>query len=165
MGFVAGVESAGFEGGSSHLTKSEFFAHKEHRLADHLNKVGRKAAEFAMAFGGAEHASITGLLHNLGKVEQEFQKRLRSDDKEGDKQPHAHHGAMIALEKEAWLLTRVLPLQNSSSRFARRCGAHSRSWYYLRRIAPKLSRSSLVNPENLVMILNLFLLTRNPHNA
>ncbi|HUE82143.1 MAG TPA: hypothetical protein VMM84_08515 [Pyrinomonadaceae bacterium] len=27
---------------------------------------------------------------------------MRSDDKEGDKQPHAHHGAMLALEKEAW---------------------------------------------------------------
>jgi CRISPR-associated endonuclease/helicase Cas3 len=102
------------------LTKSKFFAHKKHPLADHLNEVGRKAAEFAIAFGGAGNASIAGLLHDLGKAENEFQKRLRSDDKEGDKQPHAHHRAMIALEKEAWLLTRVLPLQNSSSRFTRK---------------------------------------------
>src|SRR5205085_4735553 len=42
------------------------------------------------------------VLHDLGKAEIEFQKRLASDDEEGEKQPHAHHGAMLALEAEAW---------------------------------------------------------------
>lgn len=84
------------------MNKQEFFAHKGHPLARHLNDVGQKAAEFAKAFDSADQSLIAGLLHDLGKAEEEFQKRIRSDDREGDKQPHAHHGAMIALEAGAW---------------------------------------------------------------
>ena len=79
-----------------------FYAHQDHKLADHLNEVGRRAAEFARVFDGNLHGLIAGKLHDLGKAEAEFQKRIRTNDEEGDKQPHAHHGAMLALEAEAW---------------------------------------------------------------
>lgn len=84
------------------MSKEKFFAHKNHPLAQHLNDVGRKAAEFAESFDGSNQALIAGLLHDLGKAEKEFQKRVLSDDTEGVKEPHAHHGAMLALEAEAW---------------------------------------------------------------
>jgi len=80
----------------------DFYAHQQHKLADHLNEVGRRAAEFAEKFQAELHGSIAGLLHDLGKAEEEFQKRIRTNDDQGEKQPHAHHGAMLALEAEAW---------------------------------------------------------------
>lgn len=86
------------------MKSTQFFAHKEHPLATHLNEVGRRAAQFAAAFDGSSHAAIAGLLHDLGKAEAMFQKRLEQGDKgEGLKrEPHAHHGAMLALEVDAW---------------------------------------------------------------
>jgi CRISPR-associated endonuclease/helicase Cas3 len=39
-------------------------------------------------------------LHDLSKAESEFQKRVQTDDKEGERQPHAHHGAVYALLQE-----------------------------------------------------------------
>lgn len=80
-----------------------YFAHKDHLLSKHLVDVGAKASEFAKAFDASLYGKISGLLHDLGKVEEEFQQRLESDDKQvKNKKPHAHHGAMIALEKNAW---------------------------------------------------------------
>lgn len=80
----------------------KYFAHKDHLLSKHLVDVGSRAAEFAKAFDASQHGRIAGELHDLGKTEDEFQKRLLSDDKQGKKEPHAHHGAMIALGKDAW---------------------------------------------------------------
>lgn len=82
--------------------KMKYLAHKDHSLADHLNKVGEMARKFASIFDGGEQGLVVGALHDLGKAEPEFQKRLGSDNKEGKKEPHAHHGAAIALEEEAW---------------------------------------------------------------
>ena len=79
------------------MIRREFFAHKGHPLANHLNDVGSKAEQFAAAFDSSIHAKIAGLLHDLGKAEIEFQKRLASDDEEGEKQPHAHHGGNARL--------------------------------------------------------------------
>lgn len=80
-----------------------YFAHKDHLLSKHLVDVGAKASEFAKAFDASLYGKISGLLHDLGKVEEEFQQRLECDDKQVEnKKPHAHHGAMIALEKNAW---------------------------------------------------------------
>jgi CRISPR-associated endonuclease/helicase Cas3 len=84
------------------MGKKTFWAHKDHTLAKHLNDTGQKAARFARAFQAEDHGRIAGMLHDLGKAEEEFQKRILSDDKEGEKQPHAHHGAMLALEAQAW---------------------------------------------------------------
>lgn len=82
----------------------DFWAHKDQRLVDHLKEVGDLAAQFAVAFDATEHARLTGLLHDLGKAEEQFQKRLACDDKDGKlkKEPHAHHGAALAIEHQAW---------------------------------------------------------------
>lgn len=84
------------------MNEKKYFAHKGQLLSKHLEDVGSRASIFAGAFDASLHGNIAGLLHDLGKVEEEFQKRINSDDKQGIKEPHAHHGAMIALEKDAW---------------------------------------------------------------
>ena len=46
-------------------------------LRDHLRNVAELAASFAAPFGAAEEARLAGLLHDLGKYADRFQKRLR----------------------------------------------------------------------------------------
>jgi HD superfamily phosphodiesterase len=61
-----------------------FYAHsKEGRppeewqpLEEHLGNVAKLAAEFAKPFGGEEWARAAGLLHDLGKYSNQFQKKL-----------------------------------------------------------------------------------------
>ena len=81
-----------------------FWAHKDQLLVEHLNEVGALAANFAVAFDAIEQGRLAGLLHDLGKAEEHFQKRLECDDKDRKlkKEPHAHHGAAMALEHQAW---------------------------------------------------------------
>ena len=80
----------------------DYFAHPGEYLTDHLRKVGEKAAGFAAEFGASEHGMLAGQLHDLGKAEPEFQLRITSDDAKGKKEPHAHHGAAIAAQANAW---------------------------------------------------------------
>jgi CRISPR-associated endonuclease/helicase Cas3 len=80
----------------------DYFAHADQLLVNHLQEVGEQAAIFAAAFCAGNHARLTGLLHDLGKAEDEFQKRIKSGDKDGKKEPHAHHGAALAIEHQAW---------------------------------------------------------------
>ena len=77
---------------------AQLLAHKDQSLVSHLEGVSQRAESFAAAFGAAEQGRIAGLVHDLGKAETEFQKRIHTDDRgEGKKQPHAHHGAAYAL--------------------------------------------------------------------
>ena len=48
-------------------------------VADHLKAVSERAAEYAAAFGAADEARLAGLLHDLGKYGELFQKRLRGE--------------------------------------------------------------------------------------
>jgi len=75
-------------------------AHPGHTLIKHLAATAEKATEFAKAFGGEEQARLAGMLHDLGKAEAEFQKRVNSEDREGRKEAHAHHGAALVLADE-----------------------------------------------------------------
>jgi CRISPR-associated endonuclease/helicase Cas3 len=77
-------------------------AHPGQLLADHLIGVARRAEQFGGYFSAGSHGGLAGLLHDLGKAEIEFQKRICSDDKAGEKQPHAHHGAALALAQDHW---------------------------------------------------------------
>ncbi len=65
-------------------------------LNEHLEAVGRLAAERAAPFGGQQLAQITGLLHDLGKYTDEFQRRINGDLIRVD---HATRGAMLAVER------------------------------------------------------------------
>ncbi len=73
-------------------------AHPNQPLADHLRRVAEKAKEFARVFGGEEHAYLAGLLHDLGKAEVEFQKRITTG--KGKEEPHCHHGTALVLVDE-----------------------------------------------------------------
>ncbi len=65
-------------------------------LDEHLESVGRLAAERAAPFGGQQLARIAGLLHDLGKYTNEFQRRINGDLIRVD---HASRGAMLAVER------------------------------------------------------------------
>lgn len=65
------------------------------KLQDHLRRVAKLAHERASAFGAAEWAHLTGLLHDLGKYSQAFQRRLHGSEQRAD---HASAGAKIVVE-------------------------------------------------------------------
>jgi CRISPR-associated endonuclease/helicase Cas3 len=72
-------------------------------LADHLRQVASKAEAFALAAGAsreqASRAKAAGLLHDLGKYRDDFQKLLRGEVK---KAPHSIFGAIPAFAKKAY---------------------------------------------------------------
>ncbi len=80
----------------------EYLAHSENRgslcepLRDHISAVATRAAAFASACDAKEQGRVAGLLHDLGKYAQRFQRRVRGESKTraGD---HAMLGAILAL--------------------------------------------------------------------
>ncbi len=72
-------------------------------LLAHLGGVARLAREFGEAFGAGDYAELAAWLHDVGKMEPDFQARIRRDRDlpESAKQPHAFHGASVALLWEA----------------------------------------------------------------
>lgn len=81
-----------------------FFAHStaaENRsdwqpLDEHLRGVAGLAAGFASSFGGAALAVPAGLLHDIGKYTEDFQRRISGEAVRVD---HATRGAMLALAR------------------------------------------------------------------
>lgn len=62
-------------------------------LIPHLVGTAERARDFADSFGCGELAYAAGLLHDLGKYQEDFQRRLRGDPRSVD---HAAHGAVFA---------------------------------------------------------------------
>ena len=54
----------------------EYYAHEDQSLVGHLREVGRNSARFASFFDAREQGLLAGLLHDLGKAEKEFQRRI-----------------------------------------------------------------------------------------
>ncbi|HBN8252450.1 CRISPR-associated endonuclease Cas3'' [Pseudomonas aeruginosa] len=87
------------EGSDTH-----FFAHSTLKadrsdwqpLVEHLQAVARLAGEKAAFFGGGELAALAGLLHDLGKYTDEFQRRIAGDAIRVD---HTTRGAILAAER------------------------------------------------------------------
>ncbi len=81
-------------------TSQTYWAHSQntvghrHRLVDHLTGVATLAEQFAETSGCAAEARLTGLLHDLGKYGDRFQKRLEGEDQGLD---HWSLGAHLAL--------------------------------------------------------------------
>ncbi|WP_026353284.1 CRISPR-associated endonuclease Cas3'' [Solimonas variicoloris] len=65
-------------------------------LAEHLRNTAQLAALRAAPFGGADMARVAGLLHDIGKYTEEFQRRIAGDAIRVD---HATRGAMLAVER------------------------------------------------------------------
>lgn len=70
----------------------------------HANNVGALAAEFATPFSSQEIAYYTGLLHDLGKYSERYQKRLHG----GAKVNHSTAGAKIAVERWGEILGKMM---------------------------------------------------------
>ena len=66
------------------------------RLDDHLKKVAAMAGLRAHAFGASSLAEVAGLLHDLGKYSDEFQRRIAGEHLRVD---HSTRGAMVAAER------------------------------------------------------------------
>jgi CRISPR-associated endonuclease Cas3-HD len=79
----------------------EYFAHSAnaagswHTLRDHLASVSRLARAFMQEHPAADEAAIAGLLHDLGKYGDRFQKRLRGEDRGLD---HWSRSAQVVIE-------------------------------------------------------------------
>ena len=65
-------------------------------LSEHLSATGRMSGLFADAFGAGELGRVAGLLHDLGKYSDEFQRRLSGDVRKVD---HSTWGAKVAVER------------------------------------------------------------------
>lgn len=67
----------------------------EQELVTHLKNTAKLASEFANVFDNQEYAYVCGLLHDLGKYSDAFQKRIKADGKPCD---HSTAGARVIKE-------------------------------------------------------------------
>lgn len=85
------------------MATPEFWAHSANQqgvgipepLREHLSRVACRAEEFASAFGAEQQANLAGVLHDIGKYNDRFQKYLRGEiNRAGD---HWSMGSLLAL--------------------------------------------------------------------
>lgn len=85
----------------SHNNSGSYYSHSEnskgvkHLLKDHLNNTARIAESFGRNDVEKSIMKISGLLHDLGKYQEEFQKYLIEGGRRGSV-THAVHGAQLA---------------------------------------------------------------------
>lgn len=79
-----------------YLAHSNNVLGKDELLRDHLQLVASRAATFASVFGAGDEAHLAGLLHDLGKYGELFQRRLAGLEKGID---HWSPGAFVALTR------------------------------------------------------------------
>ena len=94
------------------MVRSKFYAHSGtsgdrehwHRLSEHLEGTGTRAAGFLDVVCGADIGRVAGLLHDLGKYSQEFQDRLSG----GRRVNHSTAGAKVAVDRYGKHLGKML---------------------------------------------------------
>jgi len=69
---------------------------REQSVKEHLENTAKKAADFAEPFHQEKHAYMAGLMHDIGKYSDEFQRRLHG----GPKVDHSTAGALEAYENK-----------------------------------------------------------------
>lgn len=72
---------------------------REQSLIDHLEETAELAGQYAEAFGAYLWGYCAGLLHDIGKYSQEFQRRIRGSEEQVD---HATAGAQLCHEKKGY---------------------------------------------------------------
>ncbi len=75
---------------------------REQTILEHAQNVARLAADFAAPFGAEKAAELTGLLHDIGKYSQIFQRRIRGANLRAD---HSTAGAMEIQKYAPYLLS------------------------------------------------------------
>jgi CRISPR-associated endonuclease/helicase Cas3 len=75
---------------------------KRHELGAHLNGVAQKARAFMQDFAVESHAYLAGILHDLGKYSDDFQKRVLRNPEAPAVVEHSAAGAAIAANKRAY---------------------------------------------------------------
>ena len=96
----------------SEMSDSTHYAHSDdsndrqhwHRLSEHLEGTGARAAASLDPVVGAELGRVAGLLHDLGKYTHEFQKRLAG----GARVNHSSAGAKVAIDRYGGKLGKML---------------------------------------------------------
>jgi len=76
-----------------------------HQLPDHLSSVASLAAEFASAFGASGEAAFIGLLHDLGKYGDLFQRRLHGAERGTDHWTAGAQQAVALLQRDGLVAT------------------------------------------------------------
>lgn len=69
---------------------------REQTLKSHLTGTAERCREFAAAFGAGELAGMMGMLHDIGKYSDAFQRRIRGQNEKVD---HSTAGAQQAMAK------------------------------------------------------------------
>lgn len=105
------------------MKPNPLLAHPGQTLVKHLIGVANRAKGFVAHFQGENHAELAGLLHDLGKADASFRKRMEAiaagKPDSGDKRPHAPHGAALALEQQHWPVAFAI--------YGHHAGLHNRS--------------------------------------
>lgn len=77
----------------AHITEDKT---REQTVLEHLLGTAIRAAEFAETFGAMELGCLCGMLHDVGKYSEGFQKRIKQNGKKVD---HSTAGALVAMKE------------------------------------------------------------------
>lgn len=89
----------------AHVRQDEQKQWIKHSLEDHLQSVAKLAADYAASFGSSDWAHTTGLWHDLGKYQADFQNYIKSASgydahiEANSRVDHSTAGAIHAIEK------------------------------------------------------------------
>lgn len=88
------------------MSSSPLLAHPGQSLISHSIGASQIAEELAASFDTSSFGKLAGLIHDLGKAEDVFKARMEAieagKNDPGGKEPHAHHGAALALTQNHW---------------------------------------------------------------